>query len=1012
MASSLTGNLRLKIVSVLIVAVVLFGGFGVQQAGNQPQPDHEIVSGDANLFPTFVESRYSYVVTVPPNTDLGTMLTLTSLQGLVNRHSSRIFLDIEGPGNTSFLLPFIEARYGINFTRIDITTFIQTFSSYADGLVVYDPDRIETTDLATVVAGLNDYIIVGPDSADEVTLLTGRSVELNLNLPPWEGMSAVQMFRRSFSEYYPRCTKTLLSILPPGKTGLRDYLIAAKVWTFHVSQGPFASQDEIDFTDDVLAATPHNIPVLGWFQAPTITEENFFVQHASRYGKYIMGGQDVPNISFLAGLTPPQSFKQKRIVQATPSLADDGIYVSFAVPDGDNLDFTAGRMLEMWGDDVRGSVPIAWTVNPLLATLAPPLLDYYYFQASVSDSFVAGPSGAGYLYPGFAPQADLKEYLVRARNSMAQADLDVVWLLNSFAAYETPYDQQTLESYATSLAPRGMILDYADQAVTHDAWIQGGEGTAAPVIRATHLWSGRDNLVGKVMVDVDASPSKPHFFLVVVYPWSLSLGEAVKAADSLRSRYGSRVNIVGVEELFSLVGKGFVKDATEATARALAEPFAALDPWDLDAAREMLRQAQSYESSGDMTMAGFRAGLALEHARRALAVGMIVFLAIVAVLVLVGVFVVWRARQRNGGNRLRDPGRWLLPGAGSAALFYLFFAGLQKALDYYFWTYGSVFMAGAVIVFAPRLQSRIESAVGGNIWPLETGVLGVSGIFLFWEPWAFVPFACASAMLLYRFLGHDKSGRDKDAVFLGLGIGGSVFIPFSWASLAFFVSMAVGLAYVLRPQSPPRAESREKAKTPGVTFAATVLALVTIWFALYQNRYFVEKAGGGLDLLRGLAAVTMVVAPVLALATWNVLRPRWRLDALLILCASAVLWAVVWLVQDIALFTFFSLVLAVTICWSSLSASARVNWNGLAVTRYTSRLLVLGMIVVVLVRMPAIVYSLYTVKLPFAAEYVLYTPPLLMIFATIDIVQTEALWRAVAKGTVKEPANPPSDQSA
>jgi len=996
---------RLRIACFLVVVIVTAGGIGAQVASSLPPPDYELVSGSVDVFPSFDAKPNAFVVNVPPDTSQSMELALSSLQGLVNRDGAQIFLNTTENGNTSFLLPFIRSRYPVSFSDISPIDFLHNFSTFASGLIVYDPARPETITVATVMAGLDDFIMVDPSLEEEVSSLTGLSVKSDLRQPPWSGLSSLQLQRESFTEFYSRTSKNILGIIAPDKMGLRDYLIAAKVWTFHARQGPFASQEEIDFTRDILAATPHNIPILGWFETPNLVEENFFVQAASREGKFILGGHNVPNLSFLSALSSPEPFSQKRIIPPASTLSDDGIYLSFAVPDGDNLDFETAKMLEVWQDDVRGTVPIAWSINPLLTKLAPPLLDYFYSEATTLDSFVAGPSGAGYLYPGFERESDVEQYLVRTQRALTAADIDIVWLLNAFRAYEVPYREETLEAYVDILAPRGIILDYSDQAVTRDAWMQGGRDSATPIIRSTHLWSGADNLVGKVMVDIDAAPSKPHFFFVVVYPWTLQLGEAVKALDALSARYGDRVRTVSIENLLSLVTGSFLRDAAETVDQARANPLSLLDPWDMGSANQLLDQAQRDQTHGDADLSGFHAYTALERARRAVAVGIIAVLIVLIASFICAVILISRFRRRTGVSPRRTALDWLPPATASVFLFYLFFAGLQRALDYNFWTYASVFVAGVVLLFASRLQLWLAPIVGRYVWIAELGILAISGLYLFYEPWAFVPFACANTMLLFRFLGFKDTGREKDAMLLGLGVIGSVLVPFNPASLALSATILVGLGYLLNPQAPAVEEARAKKRTHGVTFAATVLAMTVIWIALFQNRYFFEKSGGGLALPFGLAALALFAAPIIALFLWGTMRSSRRIDALVVLMGSTVLWIALWFTQDVAVFAILVMATAVTVGWSHLSAVSRVQWSGGALIKYIPRLLVLGTIVVVLVRMPAIVYSLYVMKFPLPIEYVLYTPALLMIFATLDIVQTEALVRAVKrtpKGKVEE----------
>ena len=987
-------------ISLIIVCTVLIGSFIDQVERNNRQFDYELIPGSAEIFPSFGSAPEAYVIDVPNETSLAMQLTLTSLQGLVNRNGARIWFNMESD-NLSFLLPFIEERNGVNFTRISILEFLQNFSSFATGLIVYDPDNINTINIATVMAGINDYVIVSPSSINQVSNFTGLSVAIDLCKRPWSDLNPLQLYRKSFRDHYPLTDRNLLAILPPEKIGSRDYIIAASIWTFYANQGPFSSQEDIDLTEDILSSTPHNIPVIGWFETPTLVEENYFVQVASRYGKFILGGHNFPNLSFLTSLNVSQPLQQKRTIPITPELQDDGIYLSFAVPDGDNLDFIADMMLRMWRDDARGTIPVTWSLNPILTKLAPSLIDYFYFEASNLDSFVASPSGAGYLYPDFMIKRDLDQYLLRTKSAMMNADMDIVWLLNSFKAYEIPYTRETLQGYIKTLTPRGLILDYADQASSHDVWIDGSQSFAAPVIRSTHLWSSLENLLGKIMMDVDASPSRPHFFVVTVYPWTLNLNESLKALESLQRRYGSRVNAVSIENLFSLVTEFFIHES-EITIEDVERNFlATLDFWDIDAARNYLGKAKEYQMSGKDQLAGLYGYLALERANRALASGAIILLALIVVFFLILVYLLRFSKEKKSKRSSRNNWRWLYPGIATTFLFYLFFSGLQKALEYNFWTYLSVFLAGIAIILATRLQLQMKKILGQNAQFVEIGIITISGLFLLLESWAFVPFSAATTMLIHRFLNTQKMRKEKVAIYFGFGLSCSIFFTFNSISLAISIIVLTILVSLSNPSLPKTSKAIKKIKTPGVTFAATTFALPVIWIALFQNRYFVEKFRGGIDLLIGLSTICLIIAPIIALIVWRSVPVRYRLDAVIVLGLSSIFWIALWFIQSLTFSTILIFIIAIFVSWSYLSASFRVDWTGTALSKFVSNLLILSTIVIVIVQMPAIVYSLYIIKLPLAAEYVLYTPPLLMIFVTLDIVQTEALFKSAKKGKEK-----------
>jgi hypothetical protein len=79
-------------------------------------------------------------------------------------------------------------------------------------------------------------------------------------------------------------------------------------------------------------------------------------------------------------------------------LKNKGIFLTFYVTDGDNLQFDY-NLKRFWDDPNRGKVPVAWTISPFLADVAPFMAWYYASTATANDTFVSGPSGAGYWYP-------------------------------------------------------------------------------------------------------------------------------------------------------------------------------------------------------------------------------------------------------------------------------------------------------------------------------------------------------------------------------------------------------------------------------------------------------------------------------------------------------------------------------------------------------------------------------------------------------------------------------------
>lgn len=115
------------------------------------------------------------------------------------------------------------------------------------------------------------------------------------------------------------------------------------------------------------------------------------------------------------------SLNQTRFVQNSPpsreQLIEQGLineenivsnhtYILYYAGDYDSAAWFANRFKDLWDDPERGTVPVAWAINPNLYQRFPLLHPYLYQTRTEKDFFVSGDSGAGYLNPTqlFAPR--------------------------------------------------------------------------------------------------------------------------------------------------------------------------------------------------------------------------------------------------------------------------------------------------------------------------------------------------------------------------------------------------------------------------------------------------------------------------------------------------------------------------------------------------------------------------------------------------------------------------------
>ena len=110
-----------------------------------------------------------------------------------------------------------------------------------------------------------------------------------------------------------------------------------------------------------------------------------------------------PNLSFWAQFPLDRAKGAPARARALPAhdrgaaLDRRKYYVTFETNEGDTPRILVSNMASAWASPQRGSAPVAWAIDPLLAERFPALFDYYARTATRNDSFIAGTAGAGYL---------------------------------------------------------------------------------------------------------------------------------------------------------------------------------------------------------------------------------------------------------------------------------------------------------------------------------------------------------------------------------------------------------------------------------------------------------------------------------------------------------------------------------------------------------------------------------------------------------------------------------------
>ena len=437
---------------------------------------------DNLLFP--VGSPPSEVMDVMDITgrDLHANIAAATFQGVVNSASrSSVFL-ITSPYDQRWLDRLLQKGSIKEMRRWK--SLSELFSAYETRIkvsIVFDPEIPASINVATMLAGLESGVVLAPGLVEELGMekpimdLRGRwKSNVDAQAWAWENLRA-------------RLSSDMLACYAPTACmgNIRDFLVRNRIFTFWITSESKADGLVSDFTPEkaqaatFLAGTPPNIPVVGFWYAGVDEGINEYagVGFGGEYGKLTIVFDWGNNASVYSGM--PADFEalsalgSSRVQRKPPELDSTKVYMTYnIVESGDAPHYWIHRQSDVWDDENRGRVPINWSLGPAACELLPPILEWYFENATPNDYFYLSLSGAGYCHPyrDFMskvrePDKAWRQYLALTRN--------YVRMLNT----------ESLVLYTDAWKP----FDRADHDPITDRFL-----SAIPEIKCLQLGMGRD----------------------------------------------------------------------------------------------------------------------------------------------------------------------------------------------------------------------------------------------------------------------------------------------------------------------------------------------------------------------------------------------------------------------------------------------------------------------------------------------------------------------------------------
>lgn len=550
--------------------------------------------------------------------DYAERLTANSVQGLINRSGPKIFLDYgiyDDPGtrktnsvqmsdenwfkkyrqvlkrNDLDNLDFYRKIYPLKINPIKtLDELIEKHSTAIKGMVVWDPDIIESVNLALMFSALKNLLVVHPEQVKHFEKRFGFVVVEDLR---GRFTNRVELYRWALQNLFPLCKLGQVVCMEPEwkRAEFTDYIVQNKLFTFSLSTykkgglgsigqkllllligGPFglrnflysthldglvrrlalsflASNDpEVQLGIQIqkaVAAKPYPT-IFGWHTQRD--DELAFMLLISANGMRLAPAFMANNYSFHSQLPKKIPFKQNYMDPKEVHLEKDKIYLTFTLSDGDQFTLMNTAEVGNWRRPEHGKIPFNWEVQPLLVDLAPALLGYFYSNLTKDDLLIAGPSGAGYVIPPLVQ--NLPEYLRESARLCDAADIRVTTSYNGDPAI------RVIRQHGRAPGKfLGFLAGYFHLGRT-PMYLEGGRPFVAyawPHVNEI-LYSSEKTLSG-IRKLLEPSNPKPRFIACHLFAYNTTLADVYAFMKTLDPK---KVKVVRADE-FLLAAKQFMQ---------------------------------------------------------------------------------------------------------------------------------------------------------------------------------------------------------------------------------------------------------------------------------------------------------------------------------------------------------------------------------------------------------------------------------------------------------------------
>src|SRR5438874_8675584 len=323
-----------------------------------------------SLWPTFQSPNHLDVFDIR-GTSQDTQLSITTMTGVINRQQAQVYLLSSADAAFWFQEVFAQTPHDVSLAtgNAALDAMLNRYGSSIQGMIIYDPNSIDSINIATMLAGQRDGMVVSPAQA---IALQGPPHQLpviaDLRIYQWK--NRIQAYAWAERNLLKNAATNLIAGLDPKISGaLRSFLVATRTFIYWLDASKCIPDifngwiSECGLMQRIFSTFPAGTTHLGWFidepKGVKLTSQRAMPVLASDFFENLEVWTSVQNVQGIqqpqtgnvgTGLAPVLATATNMNTADNVTISTPKGYVSFTISDGDNLQDDQHRMAGLGRD--------------------------------------------------------------------------------------------------------------------------------------------------------------------------------------------------------------------------------------------------------------------------------------------------------------------------------------------------------------------------------------------------------------------------------------------------------------------------------------------------------------------------------------------------------------------------------------------------------------------------------------------------------------------------------------